>query len=193
VYGPDADKKNVDISVPLNPITIYGVTKHFMENMGNYYFHKYNVDFRSLRYPGIIAAKKFSPQGTTDYATEIFFSAMSEKEYTIPLSPYRVLPFVQVDDIVEGTLALMKIDSNILTSRVYNVNALSFSCEELTAEIKNKFPGFKYNYEPDFREEIAKTWPETLNDTLARQDWKWSPKYVDVKSILEYMTCNIKI
>ncbi len=164
-----------------------------MENMGNYYNHKYGVDFRSMRYPGVISPYEYESHGTTDYASEIFFAALKGREYKICLSPRVVLPFCYLDDIINGTIDLILADKNMLTSRVYNVQGLSFSCEELAEGIQKHFNGFKYKYEPDFRDGIAKSWPHCLDASLASRDWKWDPKCKDVKSLIETMKNSIKL
>lgn len=161
--------------------------------MGNYYNHKHKVDFRSMRYPGVISPYEYESHGTTDYASEIFFAALRQKEYKICLSPRVTLPMSYLDDIIEGTIDLMMTDQNLLTTRVYNIQGLSFSCEELASEIQKSFAGFKYRYEPDFRDSIAKAWPHDLNDDLARRDWKWDPKCKSVKDLIEVMKANIKL
>lgn len=180
-------------SIALHPTTIYGVSKVLMENMGNYYTYKHNVDFRSMRYPGVISPYEYESHGTTDYASEIFFSALKGLEYKICLSPRVTLPMAYLDDIVDGTIDLILADKNLLTSRVYNVQGLSFSCEELASEIQKNFPGFKYSYDPDFRDLIAKSWPHSLNDELASSDWKWNPKCKSVKDLIEIMKTSIKL
>lgn len=161
--------------------------------MGNYYHFKYKIDFRSIRLPGIISPKDTEAyMGTTDYASEIFFYALRGKEYPIPLKPHRRLPFVYLDDIVNGSLQLMQEDENLLSTRVYNIQALSFTCEELVHEIKKLIPNFKYRYEIDFRDEIAESWPESLNDDLAKSDWKWDPKFTDLDTVVNAMIHSVK-
>ncbi len=193
VFGKDSDKNHPGNSVALSPTTIYGVAKHFMENIGNYYYYKHNIDFRSIRYPGTISPYEIDYQGSTDYSSEIFFAALRGKEYRIPLAPHRTLPFVYLDDIVEGTLQLMEVDNELLTTRVYNVQALTFSCQELVSELKSHIPDFRFSYEPDFRDEIVEYWPESLDDSLARNDWKWNPKHIHLKEIVETMISIIKL
>ena len=186
-------KNNVPNSIALKPTTIYGVTKVFMENMGNYYHVKHSVDFRSMRYPGVISPYEYESHGTTDYASEIFFAALKRIEYKICLSPDVVLPMTYLDDVVKGTLDLMFAESNKLTTRVYNIQGLSFSCQELADAIEKNYAGFKYRYEPDFRDAIAKTWPHDLNDELARNDWNWNPKCKSVSSLIEIMKNSLKL
>lgn len=180
-------------SVPLSPTTIYGVSKHFMENMGNYYFNKFKTDFRSIRLPGVVSPYEIDYFGSTDYSSEIFFAAIRNKSYSIPLSPNRRLPFVYLDDIIKGIMQLMEEDKALLTTRVYNIQALSFSCEDLVSEMKKKFINFCPQYDIDFRDEIVKNWPETLDDTLSRRDWKWEPKCVNLKDLINSMVNGINL
>jgi threonine 3-dehydrogenase len=164
-----------------------------MENMGNYYKNKHNVDFRSLRYPGVISPYEYESHGTTDYASEIFFAALKNFEYKICLSPSVALPMAFLDDIINGTLEFMNCTEESLSTRVYNVQGLSFSCEELACSLAQHFPNFKYKYEPDFRDKIAKNWPESIDDQLARKDWKWNPTCNSVKSLIETMRSSIRL
>jgi threonine 3-dehydrogenase len=164
-----------------------------MENMGNYYKNKHNVDFRSLRYPGVISPYEYESHGTTDYASEIFFSAIKKKDYKICLSPETALPMAYLDDIIDGTIQFMESEVNSLSSRVYNVQGLSFSCEELASALAKHYHGFTYRYEPDFRDKIAKNWPQSIDDTLARKDWNWDPKCKDVDSLISIMKENIRL
>ena len=161
--------------------------------MGNYYKHKHNVDFRSLRYPGVISPYEYESHGTTDYASEIFFSAWKNKEYKICLSPHVALPMVFLNDIIEGTIQFMEYSEESLSTRIYNVQGLSFSCQELASSLCEYFPNFKYKYEPDFRDNIAKNWPASIDDQLARRDWKWNPKCSNVKNLIEIMKSNIRL
>ena len=193
VFGPDVPKKNVPNSIPLNPTTIYGVTKVFMENMGNYYKYKHNVDFRSIRYPGVVSPYEYESHGTTDYASEIFFSAGKNKDYKICLSPEVVLPMAYLDDVINGTVDLMLADEKQLSTRVYNIQGLSFSCEELASEMKKHWTTFNYKYEPDFRDAIAKNWPHSLEDGLAQKDWKWNPQCKNIPQLIEIMKKSMKL
>lgn len=160
--------------------------------MGNYYVHKHGIDFRSIRYPGVISPTEYESHGTTDYASEIFFSAIRGKDYKVCLSADTVLPMAYLDDILEGTLKLITADEKPFSTRIYNIHGLSFSCEELVKEIKKFYPKFECKYEPDFRDEIAKTWPEDLDDQLARKDWGWNPKCKNVQTLVETMIKEIK-
>lgn len=154
---------------------------------------KHNVDFRSLRYPGVISPYEYESHGTTDYASEIFFASMKNKEYKICLSSETVLPMAYLEDVINGTLQFMEIEEGSLSTRVYNVQGLSFSCEELASALSLHFPKFKYKFEPDFRDKIAKNWPQSIDDKFARRDWKWDPKCTDVKSLIEKMKTNIRL
>jgi threonine 3-dehydrogenase len=164
-----------------------------MENMGNYYNFKYNTDFRSIRLPGIVSPYEIDYQGTTDYASEIFFYALRGRDYQIPLNPNRLLPFVYLNDIVDGIVSLLQADRNILSSRVYNIQALSFTPEDLTNEIKKHISNIRFSYDPDYREDIAKNWPESLSDDLAKNDWKWNPKFTKLSPLVIDMINTVKI
>merc|ERR1712222_211451 len=193
VFGPEIDKKNIPNACVLDPTTIYGVTKVFMENMGNYYHFKHGVDFRSIRYPGVISPYEYESHGTTDYASEIYFNAMKGKEYHIPLAPKTVLPFVYLNDVIEGTLKFIEADKEKLTQRTYNMQGLSFNCDQCVEAVNKAFPGFKYKYKPDLRDEIALGWPDDLNDELARKDWGWNPLCKDLPSLTTTMVKNLKV
>lgn len=164
-----------------------------MENMGNYYHHKHKVDFRSLRYPGVISPYEYESHGTTDYASEIFFAAIKGQEYKVYLTPRVALPMAYLDDIIDGTINFLLADKNLLTSRVYNIQGLSFECEELGSEIVKHYPEFKYKYEPDFRDMIAKNWPASVDDSLARSDWRWNPKCQCVAALVETMKYSVRL
>ncbi len=163
-----------------------------MENMGSYYNAKHNVDFRSIRYPGVISPYEFISNGSTDYASEIFFAAHRRNDYSICLSKERTLPMTYLEDIIEGTIKLMLAENDKLRSRVYNIQGLSFSCEELALEVQKNYSGFRYNYKPDFRDIIARTWPQSLDDSMARKDWNWDPVCMDVQKLIENMKSDMR-
>ena len=156
---------------------MYGITKVTGELLASYYFKKYNLDIRSVRLPGIISSEIYPKGGTTDYAVEIFYSAIIDKNYTCFVDKDTVLPMMYIADCIKCLIDLLEADRSSVQRRVYNVTSMSFSVEELANEIKKHIPDFKINYKPDFRQEIADSWPKTIDDSLARQEWGWNPQY----------------
>jgi len=190
-FGPSTPKVYTPDITPMRPTTIYGVSKVYMELMGEYYFNKFGLDFRSLRYPGIISSETMPGGGTTDYAIDIFYQALTKKKYTCFLEKGARLPMMYMPDCLRATIDFIEADSDKLKLRSYNVGAVSFTPEEIANEIKKHIPDFKINYEPDFRNGIAKSWPESLNDSNARQDWKWNHIY-GLKEMTKDMLEKIK-
>jgi len=187
VFGPEAPRVKTPQNTVLIPRTIYGVSKVAGELLCNYYFLRYNVDVRSVRYPGIISSETLPGGGTTDYAIEIFYEAIRRKRYTCFLRADTVLPMMYMPDCINAALTLMEADPSKIRCRTsYNVAAVSFSPAELAAEIKKYIPDFVCEYKPDFRQQIADSWPTSIDDTAARKDWGWSPKY-DLASIVKDM------
>lgn len=187
VFGPEAPRVKTPQNTVLIPRTIYGVSKVAGELLCNYYFLRYNVDVRSVRYPGIISSETLPGGGTTDYAIEIFYEAIRRKRYTCFLRADTVLPMMYMPDCINAALTLMEADPSKIRCRTsYNVAAVSFSPAELAAEIKKYIPDFVCEYKPDFRQQIADSWPMSIDDTAAREDWGWSPKY-DLASIVKDM------
>jgi len=154
-----------------------------MEQAGSYYHKRFGVNFRSLRYPGFVSPYEYEANGTTDYASQIFFSALKKLEYKHYLSKDRILPMIYIDEGIEGTIQFMMADDLKFTNRIYNLAGLSFSPAEISKEIKTLMPNFKMKYEPDFREEIAATWPEVIDGVSAEKDWGWSPKINTAKKL----------
>jgi len=155
-----------------------------MEQIGSYYNRKYGLDFRSLRYPGFVSPYEYEANGTTDYASQIFFNALKNTEYKHYLTKDRKLSMIYLDDGIDGTIDFLKADSSKFTSRIYNLNGLSFTPEEISKEIKNFIPNLKYSYEPDFRENIAASWPNQLESQTAFRDWGWKPRCDNVKKLV---------
>ncbi len=178
VFGPETPRKNTPQETVLRPTTIYGITKVTGELLGNYYVHKYGLDVRGIRYPGIISHKTLPGGGTTDYAVEIFYKAIQERHYTCFLRPDTVLPMMYMPDCIRATLELMEADFDQLEHHTdFNLAALSFSPAELAAEIQKHIPDFTIEYKPDFRQAIADSWPRSIDDSAARREWGWRPRY----------------
>eukprot|EP00340_Litonotus_pictus_P001032 CAMPEP_0170515384 /NCGR_PEP_ID=MMETSP0209-20121228/1825_1 /TAXON_ID=665100 ORGANISM="Litonotus pictus, Strain P1" /NCGR_SAMPLE_ID=MMETSP0209 /ASSEMBLY_ACC=CAM_ASM_000301 /LENGTH=276 /DNA_ID=CAMNT_0010799843 /DNA_START=126 /DNA_END=956 /DNA_ORIENTATION=+ len=187
VFGPDSPKTNVPLRGVINPIGKYGVTKLFMENLGNYYKNFYNVDFRSVRYVGVISPEEFAYNGSTDYATEIFFRAQDSESYDVCLSKDRRLPMSYVDDIMDGTIKLIEAPKEKLLESTYNMNCCNFTPQEMAEEIKRYYPRLKVGYKPDIRDQISSTWPYHYDDSASRRDWGWNPKYDTLEKIAKIM------
>ena len=185
-FGPSTPRLNTPNETILDPNTIYGITKVTGELLASYYFKKYNLDIRSVRLPGIISSEIYPKGGTTDYAVEIFYSAIIDKNYTCFVDKDTVLPMMYIADCIKCLIDLLEADPSSVQRRVYNVTSMSFSVEELANEIKKHIPDFKINYKPDFRQEIADSWPKTIDDSLARQEWGWNPQY-DLKMMTKDM------
>jgi len=187
VFGPETPQINTPQYTVLIPRTMYGVTKVAGELLCNYYFLKYGVDVRSVRYPGIISSETPPGGGTTDYAVEIFYEAIKHKRYTCYLRPDTTLPMMYMPDCINAAITIMEADPSKIKCRTsYNLAAMSFSPAELAAEIKKYIPEFVCEYKPDFRQKIADSWPKTIDDSEARRDWGWKPKY-DLASMTKDM------
>ncbi|MDA0714225.1 MAG: NAD-dependent epimerase/dehydratase family protein [Bacteroidetes bacterium] len=177
VFGPNSEHVMTPQHGILEPTTVYGISKLAGEQWCAYYQRRYGVDVRTLRYPGLIGYKSAPGGGTTDYAVDIFTKAVHEGQFTCFLSAERTLPMMYMDDAIAATLQLMDAPKEQLKTYVpYNLASLSFSPEQLAKEIKVLIPNFQISYEPDFRDEIAASWPESIDDSAARADWNWSPK-----------------
>jgi len=175
VFGPDTPKKLTPQDTIIKPSTVYGISKLAGENWCAYYSNKYGVDVRSLRYPGLISYKTTPGGGTTDYAVEIFYEAIKRKSYSCFLKEDTVLPMMYMDDAINATINLMQAEKT--GSYVsYNIGAFSFSPKELAEAIRKQIPEFTISYKPDSRQEIAKTWPESVDDSQAKKDWGWEAK-----------------
>ena len=178
VFGPTTPKTNTPQHTIMEPTTVYGITKQVGERLCEYYHKNYGVDVRSLRYPGIISWRTLPGGGTTDYAIDIFHKALSNKKYECFLAEDTELPMMFMDDAVKATINIMNADSNSVTIRSsYNVAAISFTPKQIAASIKKYIPEFLIEYRPDHRQQIADTWPNSIDDTKARQDWNWCHDY----------------
>ncbi|MCL6577862.1 MAG: L-threonine 3-dehydrogenase [Candidatus Bathyarchaeota archaeon] len=187
VFGPEAPRVNTPQNTVLIPRTMYGVTKVAGELLCNYYFAKFGLDVRSVRYPGIISSETPPGGGTTDYAVEIFYEAINKKRYTCFVREDTVLPMMYMPDCLKAAIDLMEADPSKIKCRTsYNLGAISFSAGELVAEIRKYIPDFKVEYKPDFRQKIADSWPMSIDDSAARKDWGWKPAY-DLASMTKDM------
>ena len=195
VFGPDTPGQETPQSTIMNPNTVYGISKQAGERWCEYYFEKFGVDVRSLRYPGLIGYKTKPGGGTTDYAVDIFFKAIQHETFDCFLSKNTKLPMMYMDDAVKATVDLMEAPSDAISVRSsYNVAAMSFSPEEIYQAVCEHFPDFKISYQPDFRQAIADSWPDSIDDSTARKDWGWQPKYNlrgMVQEIISQMTISI--
>jgi nucleoside-diphosphate-sugar epimerase len=178
VFGPETPRDNTPQETVLKPRTMYGLTKVANELLDNYYFEKFGLDVRGVRYPGIISSKTLPGAGTTDYAVEIFYEAIKHRRYTCFLREGTVLPMMYMPDCIKATLDLMNADLSKLKHHAdFNLAAMSFSPRELADEIKKHIPDFTIGYEPDSRQVIADSWPKTIDDSAAREEWGWKPRY----------------
>ena len=188
VFGPTSPKINTPQTTILEPSTVYGISKMAGERWCEYYFLKFGVDVRSLRYPGIISYKSPPGGGTTDYAVEIFHAAVNKGIYKCFIEKDITLPMIYMDDAIRATIELMNIDRKDLTINAsYNLSGMSFAPNEIADELKKHYPNFKMTYEKDFRNDIAVTWPSVIDDSLARKDWNWNHEYDLRKTTIEML------
>jgi len=178
VFGPTSPKQNCPQHTIIEPTTVYGISKYAGEFWCNYYHLKYGVDIRSLRYPGLISYKSAPGGGTTDYAVEIFHEAIEEKRYMCFLNEDTYLPMMYMPDAIRATIELMEAPVEKISIRTsYNLSGMSFSPKEIAAEIKRHIPAFEIEYKPDYRLAIAQSWPQSIDDSVARKDWGWKEEY----------------
>lgn len=177
-FGPTTPKQNTPQDTIMDPTTIYGITKLAGERWCDWYFRNKGVDVRSLRYPGLIGYKTKPGGGTTDYAVDIYIKALTDKKFECFLSEHTYLPMMYMDDAVKATLDIMEAPAEKVKIRSsYNVSAMSFSPAEIAKSIQKHIPEFTISYQPDFRQSIADSWPQSLDDMRARQDWGWQPAF----------------
>ena len=178
VFGPDSPKLNTPQNTTLNPSSIYGITKLAGEKLCQYYYDKFDVDVRSLRLPGLIGWRSLAGGGTTDYAVEIFYHALKNNDYTCFLSKETILPMMYMDDAIEAILKIMTTKKeNIKIRTSYNISAVSFTPKELEKQIKIYLPNFSVKFKPDYRQKIADSWPDSIDDQEAKVDWGWKAKF----------------
>jgi nucleoside-diphosphate-sugar epimerase len=191
VFGPTSPKQNCPQQTIIEPTTVYGISKYAGEFWCNYYFNRYGVDVRSLRYPGLISYKSEPGGGTTDYAVEIFHAAKKEKKYTSFLQEDTYLPMMYMPDAIRATIELMEAPAEKIKVRTsYNLSSMSFSPKEIGAEIKTHISDFVIDYKPDYRQAIANSWPQSIDDSVARADWGWKEEY-DLKAMCGEMLQNV--
>src|SRR5204863_6234311 len=185
VFGPFSPKQNCPQKTIIEPITVYGISKYAGEFWCDYFFRRYKVDVRSLRYPGLISYKSEPGGGTTDYAVHIFHEAVKNRRYESFLDAGTTLPMMYMHDAIRATIELMEApDEKVKIRSSYNVAAMSFSPAELTKEIQRHVPGFVCTYKPDIRQHYADSWPKSIDDSEARKDWGWKPEY-DLRKMTE--------
>ncbi|MEO6405039.1 MAG: NAD-dependent epimerase/dehydratase family protein [Ferruginibacter sp.] len=178
VFGPTSPKQNCPQQTIIEPTTVYGISKYAGEFWCNYFFQRFGVDVRSLRYPGLISYKSAPGGGTTDYAIEIFHEAKEEKKYECFLTEDTYLPMMYMPDAIRATIELMEAPAEKITIRTsYNVSGMSFSPKEIATEIKKHIPEFNISYKPDYRQQIAESWPQSIDDAVAQKDWNWKNAY----------------
>jgi len=192
VFGKTTPKIKTPQLTITEPNTVYGISKLAGERWCEYYYNKFNIDVRSIRYPGLISYKTEAGGGTTDYAVEIFYDAIKRKHYDCFLQENTTLPMLFMEDAINCTIKLMEADAANLTVRSsYNLGGISFNPKEIAAEIKKHIPEFTINYKPDFRQQIAESWPQSIDDSIARKDWNCEYKY-DLAKITEIMLSEIR-
>jgi nucleoside-diphosphate-sugar epimerase len=192
VFGPTSPRKDCPQRTIIEPSTVYGISKYAGEFWCNYFFGRYGVDVRSIRYPGLISYKSAPGGGTTDYAVEIFHEALESRQYKCFLKEDTYLPMMYMPDAIRATIELMEAPADKLTVRTaYNVAALSFSPREIADEIRKHLPDFTIQYAPDYRQQIADSWPQSIDDSVARADWGWRPEY-DLSRMTAEMLDNLE-
>lgn len=178
VFGPTSPRQMCPQQTIIEPTTVYGISKYAGEFWCNYYHFRYGVDVRSIRYPGLISYKSAPGGGTTDYAVEIFHEALDDQQYTCFLKEDTYLPMMYMPDAIRGTIELMEAPADRISVRhSYNLSGMSFSPAEIANEIRKHIPAFSMQYAPDYRQAIADSWPQSIDDTVARTDWGWQPEY----------------
>ena len=191
VFGPTSPKKNCPQQTIIEPTTVYGISKYAGEFWCNYFYQRFGVDVRSLRYPGLISYKSPPGGGTTDYAVEIFHEALEEKKYESFLDADTYLPMMYMPDAIRATIELMEAPADKISIRTsYNISGMSFSPKEIAAEVKKHVPDFKMSYKPDYRQAIANSWPQSIDDSVARKDWGWKEEY-DLSAMTKDMFENL--
>ena len=191
VFGPTSPRKNCPQQTIIEPTTVYGISKYAGEFWCNYFHQRFGVDVRSLRYPGLISYKSPPGGGTTDYAVEIFHEALEEKKYECFLAEDTYLPMMYMPDAIRATIELMEAPADKISIRTsYNISGMSFSPKEIGAEVKKHVPDFQISYKPDYRQAIANSWPQSIDDSVARKDWGWKEEF-DLSAMTKDMFDNL--
>lgn len=192
VFGPTTPKNQTPQYTIMEPTTVYGISKQTGERWCEYYHQQYGVDVRSIRYPGLISWTTPPGGGTTDYAVDIYYKAISEGKYTCFLSEETELPMMYMDDAIRATIEIMQAPAEKIKIRSsYNLSAISFTPKQIAEEIQKHYPNFEVTYEPDFRQKIADSWPNSVNDTEARKDWNWKHQF-DLNAMTFEMLTNLE-
>jgi nucleoside-diphosphate-sugar epimerase len=192
VFGPTTPRTNTPQYTIMEPTTVYGISKQTGERWCEYYHNIYGVDVRSIRYPGLISWSTEPGGGTTDYAVDIYHKALKDGTYECFLSENTALPMMYMDDAIRATVEIMQAPSEAIKIRSsYNLSGVSFTPAEIAEEIKKRIPGFTISYKPDFRQKIADSWPASIDDSYARNDWDWEHKF-DLSSMTDEMLENLK-
>lgn len=191
VFGPTTPKHNTPQYTVMEPSTVYGISKQAGERWCEYYHNKFGVDVRSIRYPGLISWKTPPGGGTTDYAVDIYYKAVEQNKYTCFLSENTELPMMYMDDAIRATVGIMQAKKEDIKIRsAYNLAAINFTPKQIADQIAKEKPGFTIDYEPDFRQAIADSWPSSIDDSSARADWGWKHDY-DLESMTKVMLENL--
>ena len=191
VFGPTTPRTNTPQRTIMEPSTVYGISKQTGERWCEYYFNRYGVDVRSIRYPGLISYKTLPGGGTTDYAIDIYHKALKHGKYVSFLNAETTLPMMFMEDAINATIGIMKAPSEKIKIRsAYNLAAVSFNPEEIATSIQKHLPNFKIGYKPDFRQAIADSWPQSIDDSDARTDWDWEHKFT-LEDMTEIMLENL--
>jgi nucleoside-diphosphate-sugar epimerase len=192
VFGPTSPRQSCPQQTVIEPTTVYGISKYAGEFWCNYYFNRYGVDVRSLRYPGLISYKSAPGGGTTDYAVEIYHEALESNHYDCFLKEDTYLPMMYMPDAIRATIELMEAPADRIRVRTsYNLSGMSFSPKEIADSIRRHMPDFTINYTPDYRQSIADSWPQSIDDSVARNDWGWKEEY-DLDRMTQDMLENLK-
>lgn len=193
VFGPTTPRENTPQFTVMEPTTVYGISKQAGERWCEYYFNKFGVDVRSIRYPGLISYTSLPGGGTTDYAVDIFYQAKLGNVFTCFLTEDTALPMMYMEDAIRATIELMEAPAeNVKIRSSYNLSGCSFTPGELAKEIQSRVPDFSIVYQPDFRQAIANSWPNSIDDSSARNDWGWKEKF-GTKELVEIMINNVDV
>lgn len=193
VFGPTTPKVNTPQFTVMEPNTIYGISKQAGERWCDWYYQKRGLDVRSIRYPGLISYKTKAGGGTTDYAVDIFFEAVENRKYECFLKEDTILPMMYMPDAIRGTIMLMEAPAEkISTHSGYNFAGVSFAPKDIVRQIQKSLPDFTVTYQPDFRQQIAESWPQSIDDAVAQHDWGWKPEF-DLEKITQDMLAHIEV